>query len=91
MIGNHRNPGLYALAAKDIFRHLEASPSRKDLTVLISFYEIYCGQLYDLLNGRKRYLNKNMFYYKPVVVNQLVTVWKSVTVFMQLHLTYKHL
>ncbi|NXQ98603.1 KIF24 protein, partial [Sagittarius serpentarius] len=53
MIGTHRNPGLYALAAKDIFRHLEASQSRKDL-VLISFYEIYCGQLYDLLNGRKR-------------------------------------
>ncbi|NXY35990.1 KIF24 protein, partial [Pomatorhinus ruficollis] len=54
MIGNARNPGLYALAAEDIFRHLEASPSRKDLIVLISFYEIYCGQLYDLLNGRKR-------------------------------------
>ncbi|XP_063277540.1 kinesin-like protein KIF24 [Prinia subflava] len=54
MIGNQRNPGLYALAAKDIFSHLEAAPSRKDLTVLISFYEIYCGQLYDLLNGRKR-------------------------------------
>ncbi|NXF07601.1 KIF24 protein, partial [Smithornis capensis] len=54
MIGTHRNPGLYALAAKDIFRHLELSPSRKDLFVLISFYEIYCGQLYDLLNGRKR-------------------------------------
>uniref|UniRef100_A0A8C8B9M9 Kinesin family member 24 n=1 Tax=Otus sunia TaxID=257818 RepID=A0A8C8B9M9_9STRI len=54
MIGTHRNPGLYVLAAKDIFRHLEASQSRKDLIVLISFYEIYCGQLYDLLNGRKR-------------------------------------
>uniref|UniRef100_A0A8B9CF38 Kinesin family member 24 n=1 Tax=Anser brachyrhynchus TaxID=132585 RepID=A0A8B9CF38_9AVES len=54
MIGTHRNPGLYALAAKDIFRHLEALQSRKDLLVLISFYEIYCGQLYDLLNGRKR-------------------------------------
>ncbi|NXH21908.1 KIF24 protein, partial [Bucco capensis] len=54
MIGNHQNPGLYALAAKDIFRHLEASQSRKDLLVVISFYEIYCGQLYDLLNGRKR-------------------------------------
>ncbi|NXA44928.1 KIF24 protein, partial [Nothocercus julius] len=54
MIGTHRNPGLYALAAKDIFRHLEAPQSRKDLLVLISFYEIYCGQLYDLLNGRKR-------------------------------------
>ncbi|NXM29131.1 KIF24 protein, partial [Oxyruncus cristatus] len=54
MIGTQRNPGLYALAAKDIFRHLEASPSGKDLFVFISFYEIYCGQLYDLLNGRKR-------------------------------------
>nr|XP_047912595.1 kinesin-like protein KIF24 isoform X4 [Anser cygnoides] len=54
MIGTHRNPGLYALAAKDIFRHLEALQSRKDLLVLISFYEIYPGQLYDLLNGRKR-------------------------------------
>ncbi|XP_051498549.1 kinesin-like protein KIF24 [Apus apus] len=54
MLGTHRNPGLYALAAKDIFRHLETSQSRKDLLVLISFYEIYCGQLYDLLNGRKR-------------------------------------
>ncbi|NXX10639.1 KIF24 protein, partial [Podargus strigoides] len=54
MIGTQRNPGLYALAATDIFRHLEASQTREDLLVLISFYEIYCGQLYDLLNGRKR-------------------------------------
>ncbi|XP_003226423.1 kinesin-like protein KIF24 isoform X2 [Anolis carolinensis] len=54
MIGTHQNPGLYALAAKDIFRQLEKSHTRKDLHVWISFYEIYCGQLYDLLNGRKR-------------------------------------
>ncbi|NWU87780.1 KIF24 protein, partial [Onychorhynchus coronatus] len=54
MIGTPRNPGLYALAARDIFGQLEASPSGKDLFVFISFYEIYCGQLYDLLNGRKR-------------------------------------
>ncbi|KAJ7335143.1 hypothetical protein JRQ81_013084 [Phrynocephalus forsythii] len=54
MIGTHQNPGLYALAAKDIFRQLEAPQTRKDLHVWISFYEIYCGQLYDLLNGRKR-------------------------------------
>ncbi|XP_005491802.2 kinesin-like protein KIF24 [Zonotrichia albicollis] len=54
MIGNHRTPGLYALAAQDIFRYLEASPSRKEQVVLISFYEIYCGHLYDLLNGRQR-------------------------------------
>ncbi|XP_072849105.2 kinesin-like protein KIF24 [Pogona vitticeps] len=54
MIGTHQNPGLYALAAKDIFKQLEASQTGKDLHVWISFYEIYCGQLYDLLNGRKR-------------------------------------
>ncbi|XP_008069192.1 kinesin-like protein KIF24 [Carlito syrichta] len=54
MIGTHQNPGLYALAAKDIFRQLEVSQSRKHLFVWISFYEIYCGQLYDLLNKRKR-------------------------------------
>ncbi|XP_074850526.1 kinesin-like protein KIF24 [Carettochelys insculpta] len=54
MIGSHQNPGLYALAAKDIFRQLEASQSRRELHVWISFYEIYCGQLYDLLNGRRR-------------------------------------
>ncbi|XP_055973399.1 kinesin-like protein KIF24 [Sorex fumeus] len=54
MIGTHQNPGLYALAAKDIFRQLEVSQPRRRLFVWISFYEIYCGQLYDLLNRRKR-------------------------------------
>uniref|UniRef100_A0A8C6W8Z1 Kinesin-like protein KIF24 n=1 Tax=Nannospalax galili TaxID=1026970 RepID=A0A8C6W8Z1_NANGA len=54
MIGTHQNPGLYALAAKDIFRQLEVSQPRRNLFVWISFYEIYCGQLYDLLNRRKR-------------------------------------
>ncbi|KAL6060757.1 hypothetical protein STEG23_024685, partial [Scotinomys teguina] len=54
MIGTHQNPGLYALAAKDIFKQLKVSQSRRNLFVWISFYEIYCGQLYDLLNRRKR-------------------------------------
>ncbi|XP_021490118.1 kinesin-like protein KIF24 isoform X1 [Meriones unguiculatus] len=54
MIGTHQNPGLYALAARDIFRQLRVSQSRRNLFVWISFYEIYCGQLYDLLNRRKR-------------------------------------
>ncbi|XP_008589097.1 PREDICTED: kinesin-like protein KIF24 [Galeopterus variegatus] len=54
MIGTHQNPGLYALAAKDIFGQLEVSQPRNHLFVWISFYEIYCGQLYDLLNRRKR-------------------------------------
>ncbi|ERE83272.1 kinesin-like protein KIF24 isoform X1 [Cricetulus griseus] len=52
MIGTHQIPGLYALAAKDIFRQLKVS--RRNLFVWISFYEVYCGQLYDLLNRRKR-------------------------------------
>ncbi|XP_069072254.1 kinesin-like protein KIF24 isoform X1 [Pleurodeles waltl] len=54
MIGTPQNPGLYGLAAKDIFRQLETSQPKRNLFVWISFYEIYCGQLYDLLNGRKR-------------------------------------
>nr|XP_060465456.1 kinesin-like protein KIF24 isoform X2 [Panthera onca] len=54
MIGTHQNPGLYALAAKEIFRQLEVSQPKRHLFVWISFYEIYCGQLYDLLNRRKR-------------------------------------
>ncbi|XP_040277118.1 kinesin-like protein KIF24 isoform X2 [Bufo bufo] len=54
MIGTPKNPGLYALAAKDIFQQLETNQQKKDHSVWISFYEIYCGQLYDLLNGRKR-------------------------------------
>ncbi|XP_007498939.1 kinesin-like protein KIF24 isoform X2 [Monodelphis domestica] len=54
MIGTHQNPGLYALAAEDIFKQIDIDEPRKDLSVWISFYEIYCGQLYDLLNGRKR-------------------------------------
>ncbi|KAM9331049.1 kinesin-like protein KIF24 [Gastrophryne carolinensis] len=54
MIGTQKSPGLYALAARDIFKQLESAQPSKDLSVWISFYEIYCGQLYDLLNGRKR-------------------------------------
>ncbi|KAL0979674.1 hypothetical protein UPYG_G00188090 [Umbra pygmaea] len=51
-------PGLYALAARDIFTQLYTlqnhshppAPSH----VYISFFEIYCGRLYDLLDHRKR-------------------------------------
>lgn len=41
------SPGLFALAAKDLFRLIPA-----DLSIYLSFYEIYCGRLYDLLNSR---------------------------------------
>ncbi|XP_019956348.2 kinesin-like protein KIF24 isoform X2 [Paralichthys olivaceus] len=47
-------PGLYALAVRDIFAHLSTSRMLSPLLVYVSFFEIYCGQLYDLLDHRKR-------------------------------------
>ncbi|KAJ3389947.1 Kinesin-like protein kif24 [Lobulomyces angularis] len=45
--------GLYAMAGRDIFALL-AQPENKNLAAWVSFYEIYQGHLYDLLNSRKR-------------------------------------
>ncbi|KAG0207489.1 Kinesin-like protein kif24 [Mortierella sp. GBA30] len=45
--------GLYVLAARDIFVKLR-SPENSHLSVFIGFYEIYQGQLHDLLNNRKK-------------------------------------
>jgi len=45
-------PGLYLLAAQDIFALLE-QPAFKHLGVYVSFYEIYCSKLHDLLNDRQ--------------------------------------
>lgn len=53
MLGSsHGGTGLYALAVQDIFAHLSATC--KSLWVYVSFFEIYCGHLYDLLEHRKR-------------------------------------
>ena len=43
--------GMYTLAAYDILKLLGAY---EGLELFVSFYEIYCGQLYDLLNKRAR-------------------------------------
>lgn len=45
-------PGLYLLAAQDVFALLDQQQFRH-LGVYISFYEIYCGKLHDLLNDRQ--------------------------------------
>ncbi|KAG0030712.1 Kinesin-like protein kif24 [Podila clonocystis] len=45
--------GLYVLAARDIFVLLR-NPGNSHLSVYIGFYEIYQGQLHDLLNNRKK-------------------------------------
>ena len=44
-------PGLYLLAAQDIFNLLRL-PEFQHLNICVSFYEIYCGKLFDLLNNR---------------------------------------
>ncbi|KAF9897813.1 Kinesin-like protein kif24, partial [Lobosporangium transversale] len=45
--------GLYVLAARDIFVKMR-NPENSHLGVYIGFYEIYQGQLHDLLNNRKK-------------------------------------
>lgn len=45
--------GLYVQAAHDIF-HMLGKPQYSHLSAWVGFYEIYQGQLYDLLNQRKR-------------------------------------
>ena len=54
MMGNPKNEvnGMYILAAKDIF-HLLNQEEFEGIELYISFYEIYCSKLHDLLNQRK--------------------------------------
>ncbi|CDR93923.1 kinesin-like protein, putative [Babesia bigemina] len=44
--------GIYEYAANDIYRMLCEPEYDGRLEVMISFYEIYCGKLYDLLQDR---------------------------------------
>jgi kinesin family protein 2/24 len=44
-------PGLYLLASFDVIALLDQF---EDLELYASFYEIYCGQLYDLLNNKEK-------------------------------------
>jgi hypothetical protein len=45
-------PGLYLLSGYDIFNYLEYE-CYNHLEIWVSFYEIYCGKLYDLFDSRK--------------------------------------
>lgn len=55
MLGNEEVQGIYILAASEIFTILHNGTHGEGLGLWISFYEIYCGQLFDLLNERARY------------------------------------
>ncbi|RNF11505.1 putative MCAK-like kinesin [Trypanosoma conorhini] len=48
MLGNGTETGIYALAAEEMFARIDS-----DRDLYVSFYEIYSGRLYDLLNGRQ--------------------------------------
>ena len=51
MMGETNIPGLYLLAANDLF--IIKNQNFRRHTVWVSFYEIYCGKLFDLLNNRQ--------------------------------------
>jgi kinesin family protein 2/24 len=51
MMGSEEEPGLYLLAAHDLFGMLE-QPQHAGLSLHVSAYEIYGGKVFDLLSGR---------------------------------------
>ena len=46
-----KNPGLYLLSSYDVFSFLQKK-EYAHLEIWVSFYEIYCNKLFDLLNGK---------------------------------------
>ncbi|EUD74661.1 kinesin family member 2/24 [Plasmodium vinckei petteri] len=51
--GQSNCPGIFQYASEDIFNLLNAYNNDNSKGIFISFYEIYCGKLYDLLQKRK--------------------------------------
>ncbi len=46
--------GIYAQTARDIFHRLSLPQYRSSVEIFVTFYEIYCGKVFDLLNNKKR-------------------------------------
>jgi kinesin family member 2/24 len=68
-------PGLYLLAAYDVIDLLN---QYSDLELYLSFYEIYCGKLQDLLNNRKEVICREDKNQAVNIVN--LTMQKCLTV-----------
>ncbi|RNA28578.1 kinesin KIF2A isoform X2 [Brachionus plicatilis] len=45
--------GIYALTARDVFKQVNGK-FKGQLEVYCTFFEIYCGKVYDLLNNKKK-------------------------------------
>lgn len=53
--GQDSSKGIYGLVAKDVFKFLRSPKYRSDdLMVVASFFEIYSGKVFDLLNGKSK-------------------------------------
>lgn len=53
--GQDSAKGIYGLVAKDVFKFLRSPKYRNDdLMVVASFFEIYSGKVFDLLNGKAK-------------------------------------
>ena len=91
MLGNEEVQGIYILAASEIFTKLHNETHGKGLGLWISFYEIYCGQLFDLLNGRAKYVcfghpeNYNLVYIgdlKKMITIKFVSILQYMYMFI---------
>ncbi|KAI9256213.1 P-loop containing nucleoside triphosphate hydrolase protein [Sporodiniella umbellata] len=74
--------GLYVLAARDVFKWIH-QPEYEHLSAWIGFYEIYQGQLYDLLNERKKLFAREDGKQNVVIVGLKEFVIKNVQDLMQ--------
>lgn len=74
--------GLYILAAQDIFDMLQ-QPDYQHLCAWIGFYEIYQGQLYDLLADRKKLFAREDGKQNVVIVGLKEYLIKKVSDLMQ--------
>lgn len=74
--------GLYILAAQDIFNMLQ-QPEYGHLCAWIGFYEIYQGQLYDLLADRKKLFAREDGKQNVVIVGLKEYLIKNVSDLMQ--------
>ncbi|KAI8377146.1 P-loop containing nucleoside triphosphate hydrolase protein [Choanephora cucurbitarum] len=74
--------GLYVLAARDVFAWIR-QPEYEHLSAWIGFYEIYQGQLYDLLNNRKKLFAREDGKQNVVIVGLKEFVIKNVDDLMQ--------
>ena len=53
--GQDSSKGIYALVTKDVFKLLRSTKYRNDdLMVVASFFEIYSGKVFDLLNNKAK-------------------------------------